>query len=834
MDNKRPQGREKNVSGTGSGLHRRGEGLNTGPVGSTGTPGNGSRPQGGGSSGGSQGPVRSGGSKSPILIIIVAVIAIFFGSKFGLLDGLLGGGDTGTETEAATNAGTNTGTNTGTNSGIAALLAPYGITASSSNTASSSAGTGITQSLLQSLTSSVSSAGWTAEPNTEAQPDTTVAAGSRAKYTTVQGGGKDEITIMVYMCGTDLESKSGMATRDIMEMTQASLSDKVHVIIYTGGCKKWNNSIISATQNQIYEVASGGIRCLEENMGKASMTKPETLTTFIQWCTAHYPANRQMLIFWDHGGGSVSGYGYDEKNASGGSMTLAGIRQALSAAGTKFDIIGFDACLMATVETALMLDDYADYMIASEETEPGIGWYYTNWLTKLSANTSMATTDLGRLIVDDFVNTCASSCRGQSATLSVIDIAQLAHTVPDSLKDFSQSLSSMISSNEYKQISDARNGTREFARSSKIDQIDLVHFAKNLGTAEGNALAEALLGAVKYNRTSSDINNAYGISIFFPYRKTSTVDQAVRTYDAIGMDESYSEAIRAFASLEVSGQATTGGTNSALSSLLGGALGSSSGSSDMIGSLLSSFLGGGFGTIEGLTSGNTSFLSGRALSDADTVSYIADNYFDPNALVWSMNADGAWVIALPESQWALVEGLELNVFYDDGEGYIDLGLDNVFSFDENGNLEAPNERTWVAVNGQTVAYYHEYTVGEGKDAVTFGRIPAMLNGERVDLLVAFENGGGRITGARAVYAESETDTVAKSVTEIEVGDTIDFLCDYYTYEGEYENSYLLGEQMQVTGELRVTDAVIEDGGLRVAYRFTDIFQQHYWSAPLKG
>ena len=126
------------------------------------------------------------------------------------------------------------------------------------------------------------------------------------------------------------------------------------------------------------------------------MTKPDTLTGFIQWCNQNYPANRRELIFWDHGGGSISGYGYDEKNPGSGSMTLSGINQALKNAGVTFDFIGFDACLMATVETALMLDDYADYMIASEETEPGVGWYYTNWLTELSADPSMSTLEIGK------------------------------------------------------------------------------------------------------------------------------------------------------------------------------------------------------------------------------------------------------------------------------------------------------------------------------------------------------------------------------------------------------------------------------------------------------
>jgi len=64
-------------------------------------------------------------------------------------------------------------------------------------------------------------------------------------------------------------------------------------------------------------------------------------------------------------------------------MSLVGLDSALKSAGIKFDFIGFDACLMATVETALTMSQYGDYLIASEETEPGVGWYYTRHLAKI-------------------------------------------------------------------------------------------------------------------------------------------------------------------------------------------------------------------------------------------------------------------------------------------------------------------------------------------------------------------------------------------------------------------------------------------------------------------
>ena len=550
-EDKRPQGREKYVTNNSKGLRRRGQGLNTGPVGRQDAhPGGGSQQQGGGRGTGSRGGgTRGGGGINPLIIIVLVVLLL--GGGGGGLSSLLGGGSGGTAAPAtvtaapATAAPRPTATPKPAASGMANLPSAY-------------------SNLIQGSSSSWNSA----TANVESL-DTTVAKGSRSKYTKLLGNNQDTVTIMVYMCGTDLESKSSMATRDLIEMTKAQLSDKVHVIVYTGGCTRWNNQVISAQNNQIYEIKNGGLDRLEANMGNDSMTKPSTLSEFIRWCAKNYPANRNELIFWDHGGGSVSGYGYDQKYPRSGSMSLAGINQALADGGVKFDFIGFDACLMATMETGLMLDQYADYMIASEETEPGIGWYYTNWLTDLSRNSSKSTVDVGKKIVDDFVTTCASQCAGQSATLSVVDLAELANTAPAPMKEFSKSLTELITNDQYRTVSNARNGAREFARSTAIDQIDLVHFANNVGNSESRKLVDALLGAVKYNRTSSNMTNAYGISIYFPYRRASNVDKAVSTYNAIGMDESYSECIREFASLEVSGQAVSGGTNTALPSLLG-------------------------------------------------------------------------------------------------------------------------------------------------------------------------------------------------------------------------------------------------------------------------
>ena len=803
MEPKRPRSREKKVTGSGT-VKRRGQGLGTGPVGAGSSA---PRPAGRGASGG--GTTRSGSKKMPLIAVILALLL----GGGGGLGALLGGGSPVDATPQVPQTPT-----------VNQSVQNNPVTLDPSI-------------FLGNLTGGSVSSGWELTANTGTL-DRTVASGARDKRTVIRGNGQDTVTIMVYMCGTDLESRSGMGTSDLQEMLNAKVGDKVNLLVYTGGCKGWRNNVVSSKNNQIYQIRNGQMTCLVENAGNAPMTDPNNLASFIQWCGKNFPANRNQLIFWDHGGGSLSGYGYDEKYATSGSMDLAEIDKALKAGGVTFDFIGFDACLMATLETALTVGQYGDYLIASEETEPGVGWYYTDWLTKLSQNTSMPTIEIGKNIVDDFVDVCAQKCRGQSTTLSVVDLAELEATVPAQFKDFAASTTKLIEDKSYQTVSSARSGTREFASSTKIDQVDLVHLAANMGTDEGKDLCDALLGAVKYNRTSSNMTNAYGLSIYFPYRKANNVDQAVSTYELIGLDDEYARCIQEFASMEVSGQVSTGGTASPLPSLMGmmGGSSASSGntSADMIGQLLGAFLQNGSG-ISGLTPGNMGFLSGRSLSVEDTAQYLAENRLDADALIWQTNAQGQPVIALSEAQWGLVQGLELNMFYDDGQGFIDLGLDNVFDFDANGALMGETDGTWLAINGQPVAYYHTNTTDDGENYTISGYVPALLNDERVELVLVFDNDNpyGYIAGARTVYTDGETDTQAKGLTELEVGDKLDFICDYYGYDGSYLDSYFLGDQMTVTDTMEISNVDIGREYVSATYRFTDLYNQHYWTAPIQ-
>ena len=682
-----------------------------------------------------------------------------------------------------------------------------------------------------------------------------VSGNARPKRYVPRGNGEDTVTVMVYMCGTDLESNYGMATSDLQEMTNAAIGSNVNVIVETGGCKLWKNKLISASTNQIYKVESGGLRLVKDNIGSKAMVEPATLTEFIQFCRQNYPADRNILIFWDHGGGSVSGYGYDELHKNAGSMDLAEISAALKAAGCTFDWIGFDACLMATLETALVCGDFADYLIASEETEPGTGWHYTGWLTQLSQNTSVDTVTLAKTLIDDFISTSVKASSGAQVTLSVVDLAEMEGTVPTAFNSFSTSTAELISSNDYAAVANARAGARQFARSSRINQIDLVDFANRIGTDEARALSQALQGCIKYNR--STISNAYGLSIYFPYETTNSVKPAISTYNQVGMDEAYTRCISSFASLASSGQlAASAGSYSGSfdpGSILNSFLGGSSGGASPLGALLGAYTGSGGSPSAGSSVGANSITqllsafagSGRSLPDhidwvdtelvADKAAYIAGHYIDPGDIFVTVRSDGKRVLSLTDEQWSLIQSVELNIFVDDGEGFIDLGLDNVFEFDGS-DLLLEFDGTWLTVNGHVAAFYMD----SADEKATVGHIPAMLTQtvgdgpvvtQLVYLNVVFDdaNPDGVITGARPMY-DDETETVAKGDITIREGAVIEFLCDYYTYDNQFESAYKLGEPLTVGSDgLEIVYHELENTAYSVTFRLTDIYSNHYWT-----
>ncbi|MBQ3273223.1 MAG: hypothetical protein IJH44_08330 [Solobacterium sp.] len=667
--------------------------------------------------------------------------------------------------------------------------------------------------------------------------NTASVSGVRDKFTQLKGNGQDTVTIMIYMCGSDLETNYGMATSDLNEMLYADQADNVNIIVETGGARKWNNSVISNQVNERYKIMSGRQIARLATLDDRVMSDPGNLTDFIRFSSQNFPADRYMLILWDHGGGSVTGYCHDQKH-TGVTMTVPKIAKALADSGIKFDVVGFDACLMANAETAVAVAPYADYLIASEETEPGTGWYYTNWLSRLAANTSIPTVELGKQIIDDFIIQSARTSSRDKTSLSIVDLAEFDATVPTALKNFAVSINTNIEQENYQPIADARYVTKEFAQSTRIDQIDIVHFCQNINSPESRALAEAVQSCVKYNRTNN-MNNAYGMSIYFPYSSLKSVSVMSGIYENIGLSE-YGSAVRSFAGVQASGQMVTGAGQNNLFNILGGS-GSYSGSSTQTISsqdIMNLLLGTAPAPQQSSSYGNSlnSLLGGggSAVTPEDIMLQLISGMLSNRANVVDTSelelteVNGHKVVALSDETWALIRSIEQSVFVDDGTGYIDMGLDNVFEFDDDGNLLAEYDGNWMSLDDNPVAYYmisDEYV--DDDNYRTTGYVPCLVNDQKAHLLIEFtpENPDGVVYGVQNVYEDGVEARIYQLVVDDEEhdADVVTFIADYYDYQNNFDDVYEISDPIPYDGELTVGTFHIAGQGTMFGYRLTDIY-----------
>ena len=330
------------------------------------------------------------------------------------------------------------------------------------------------------------------------------------------GGTGNGWTVMVYMIGSDLESKHGLAGKDLEEM-QASVRDDTSLLVMAGGAKSWNNGF-EPEACCIYRITQKEIQLLDT--GSESMGSPATLERLLRM-GLEKAEGPSALILWDHGYGALEGFGKDDCHEDS-RLTLPELKEALDTVlgERKLTLLGFDACLMASAETALLLSPYADYMVASQETEPPEGWDYC-FLQNLSpaADGGKAGQEIMaafqayyRKQYDLFPNLW------QPYTLSLIRLKDI-HLVSAAVDDFLGELHTQMTHDGFSPISRMRAKTCAYGRTTtatEYDLIDLGALAQQL--QEKNAYSNAVLGALKscVQQNVGVVSDAHGLSIYFP------------------------------------------------------------------------------------------------------------------------------------------------------------------------------------------------------------------------------------------------------------------------------------------------------------------------------
>ncbi len=268
------------------------------------------------------------------------------------------------------------------------------------------------------------------------------------------------------------------------------------------------------------------------------MGHPLTLSSFLNYGFDFFPADSYSLILWDHGGGPVLGYGVDENFRD--LLTLDELSEALEdsvgAHMTKLEWIGFDACLMSSLEVASVLALYANYMIASQETEPGWGLYY-DFLSELSDEVIPGDV-MGEYIVDSYMDYGEYVFNiypnlYSDLTLSCVDLSAYAEA-EEALNDYFAELDTSLDVQNYPRLVRNRARVRDFGTYSSdmnYGMVDVLHLLELVGndSEAAQAATEAVENCIVYSDTNMD--NAGGISICYPYQTdTDYRDACIECY----------------------------------------------------------------------------------------------------------------------------------------------------------------------------------------------------------------------------------------------------------------------------------------------------------------
>lgn len=388
----------------------------------------------------------------------------------------------------------------------------------------------------------------------------------------------DTWTVMFYQDADDSVLEEDIFT-DLNEAERIGSTDKVNLVAqidrYSGGFKGKQNfsgakRFFLTHDNDLEVVKSKELA----NLGEVNMADSHVLIDFVTWAASQYPADHYVLILSDHGTGWPGGWTDADVESNPKDILIDGwddmlylneLDDAMASIQKKtgiqkFDIIGYDACLMGSLEVLSMTAPYADYAVMSQETEPSMGWAYTAFLKKLTDNPKIDPAELAKTIVDTYINedtlvtdpdarakyvsrTYETSGKvsaeqlateeSKTVTLAAYDLSK----IPAVLTSLDNLVTPMSKINQ-KVVAGSRSHTKTyenvFGENIPSPYIDLGNFAKlleknstseNVGKAS-QQLQTAIKKAVIAEKHGPSQKGSNGISIYFPTSKLFQADGA--------------------------------------------------------------------------------------------------------------------------------------------------------------------------------------------------------------------------------------------------------------------------------------------------------------------
>lgn len=615
-------------------------------------------------------------------------------------------------------------------------------------------------------------------------------------------------TIFLYMCGTDLETEYGMASMDMQEMVDSYAGENVRFVIQTGGTDEWDNDFVDSTTIQRYVVSNGEITLVDEQ-DDASMGDSETLESFLSWGVGEYPAENMGLVFWNHGGGSISGVCFDENNDFD-SLSLREIDAALlntyDTMQDNFTFIGFDACLMGTIECANILATYADYMVGSEETEPGYGWDYTAIGNFLADNPDADGAALGTEICDSFYESCALVDSEDGATLSVIDLSKIDELIV-SFNSYAEALY---------QASEDKSVLAEFARGVKtidnyggnnksegytnmVDLAGMIHASESY-VSGADAVVSAIDNAVVYTKNGKDHAEACGLSTYYPLEIQGSEELGI--FGDVAVNPYY---------LALVDRVAYGASGSDVSDY----------DETSIFDIFDDF--------------SYEESDGEFWYDEETDDYW-ENYSDTEPTGESpyvefydepqLDEEGSHFFSLTDESMYEVSSVQASVYTisEDGEDLIELGISvDILADWENGIFCDNFDGYWFCLpDGQNLAVY----VVEECDGYDIYTSPVEVNGEETNLRITHDYVNGTVTIDGTWDGIDENGMAGRDVTALAEGDIITPL--YYAMAIDSDDEYYYyGDDYAFDGTPEIYFDTLSDGEYLYGFYIDDIYGDYY-------
>ncbi|MBR5110033.1 MAG: hypothetical protein IK099_07545 [Clostridia bacterium] len=364
-------------------------------------------------------------------------------------------------------------------------------------------------------------------------------------------------TVMIYMCGTNLESVGRQGTGCLGDIMNSRFNkEEVNVVILAGGCVNWSYGY-DVKQLTLVEFNEKERRpVVADTFPLSSMGDKDTLVNFLNVCYDRYPAERYDLVLWNHGGGPNKGVCQDALFKPD-TLTIPELCEALSQspfADQPLDLLAFHACLMGSAEVANALVPYARYMVAGEDSIYGLSY---DWLAGMENDedaweTAKRMVDLSYAKNGEIIQKQKASELNAFAAVNLSGMQRLLQAMDEFFPAVSVNLDeisfSAMSKNRRNTISFGLGDNDEDSYYDLVDLGSLVNAYRDSDEEKADAVISAL-GEAVYCHADPDCT---GLTVYHPFVNKKAAEVFLPGYNNLHFSEGYTDYINRFTEMLLS------------------------------------------------------------------------------------------------------------------------------------------------------------------------------------------------------------------------------------------------------------------------------------------